>query len=444
MLMPETTAAVPTQPKKGQVKGVWPKLQRLQGALMRHLVAQNFLPYEQLLRYIQERGDIWITSQGEYVAWWQQREKATLTIMVTDGVCRAQTSLKNAVIEKFPGDFLETPVTPCSEAAYSGEVWLTVDSALPQKELLLELLKREGILNFRVGTEGQFMLSRQELEPLLANLETNWQQRLGWPIEATISAVRQLIIDKLAARNLPLLRVWYHPRLNGVVYRAVFSPRYDVDRAITNLARIRAFEESYNVSSTLYIRSFCSFYTDEQIKGLASQPWCSEIALHGEFITNARRYGDEFQAAVAEKSYLEKLTGCPVLGVGMHGGELSYNRSERTDEVMEKAGFVYDTTSRPGRYYFPFRKLVKGHLSASYGLSHALSDVDVQANRDYSQVFYERTVAKIDEIYQQNGVFVLMLHPEYFGFLSYLSRSVNWLPLLKFVWSYLKQSLQRG
>ncbi|HXV98700.1 MAG TPA: hypothetical protein VEC93_09765, partial [Anaerolineae bacterium] len=191
-------------------------------------------------------------------------------------------------------------------------------------------------------------------------------------------------------------------------------------------------------------RSFCPFYGDGQVEELAAKPWCSEIALHGEFVTNARRYGDEFKAAAAEVVHLERLTGRPILGVGMHGGELAYNRSEQTDEVMQQAGLLYDTTPRPGRYYFPFKKMVKGQLGQSYCLAHASSDVDVPANQEYGRVFYERTMAKMNEIKAQNGVFVLMLHPEYFGFFAYLFRPVNWPPLFKFSAGFFKQSLQRG
>lgn len=420
------------------------KLQRIQRALVRHLVAKNSQPYEQILQYVRAHGDIWITSQGAYMAWWQEREQATCRVIVSEGMCRVQTSLKNAVIEKFPGQFLEESTIPCEQTNYSGEVWLTLDRAIEKKEILIEILKREGILNFRVANEGEFMLSHQEVDPLLEEIEERWRQQHGRWLEADVAAIRQVVIDKLTSRQLPLLRVWYHPRVNGSVTKAVFSPRFDVDRAITNLAHIRALENRYDVPSTLYIRAFCPFYSAEEITRIAAAPWCSEIALHGEFVTHARYYGDEFKAAIAEKTHLEKLTGRSVVGVGMHGGELSWNRSEHTDEVIQKAGLLYDTTPRPAHYYFPFKKILQGQLSQSYALSHALSDVNVPVGKDYDKVFYEQAVAKMDEIYHQHGVFVLMMHPEYFGFFSYLAQPKNWQPLVKFSAGYFRQAFQRG
>ena len=40
-------------------------------ALQRHLRENNLRPYEQVLRSVTSRGDIWATSQGEYIAWWR-------------------------------------------------------------------------------------------------------------------------------------------------------------------------------------------------------------------------------------------------------------------------------------------------------------------------------------------------------------------------------------
>jgi hypothetical protein len=154
MLAQEQVAA-PQQ--KNQTKKNQSKAERIRGAVVRHLVAQNFQPYEQILQSLQAQGDIWITSQGAYVDWWQRREKATLSIIVSDGVCRVDTSLEDAVIEQVPGNFLDTPAVGCPETSFSGELWLTVDSALPYKELLIEILKREGILNFRVAAEGELL-----------------------------------------------------------------------------------------------------------------------------------------------------------------------------------------------------------------------------------------------------------------------------------------------
>ena len=421
---------------------LWQKLSQVKPALGRHLVAKNSRPYERILEHVTAQSDIWIASQGEYIAWWQQRENATLKISVSDARCHVHTPLENGIIEKFPGKFLDSPTVPCPETTFSGEVWITIDSTLEEKWALIEILKREGILNYRIANEGEFMLSRQKVGGLLQEIQDRMRQRGGRLLEADISAVRQMVIDKLAAHHLPLLRVWYHPRRNGLVTRAVFSARYDVDRAITNLARIRALEQRYNVPSTFYLRAFCPFYTAQEIKKLAAEPWCPEIALHGEFAANARKYGNELKAAQTEKKHLEKLTGYPILGMGMHGGELTCNLSEHTELAIQQAGLRYDTTPRPKRYFFPFRKVIDGHLSTAYGLAHALSDVEIIPDKNYERVFYDRAIAKLNEIYKQNGIFVLMLHPVYFSFLAYLSNPKAWIPLIKFFLRYFRHPYQ--
>lgn len=414
------------------------KFDRIVGSLIRHVVMRNSRPYEQVLREIKARGDIWMVSQGEYIAWWLKRENATLEVTVSDGMCRAYTSLENGVIEKWPGEFISSSAVPCPETKLSGEVWITIDSTLEKKDLLIEILRREGILNFRVAAEGEFMLSRQEMAPVLEQIHPAFHEWQGQFLADHVRAVRQIVAKKLAAKHLPLLRIWYHPRVNGTIPRAVFSPRHDVDRAITNLAYVRGLEVRYGASSTLYVRAFGLFYGDKEIKEVAASPWCSEIALHGEFATNARQYGDEFKAACAEKAHLEKLVGHPVIGVSIHGGELTNNRSENTADVIQKAQFLYDTTPA-SQDCFPYRPVVREQLSNSYCLVHNLGDISITANREYRREFYEQVIAKMDEIYEQNGVFVMMLHPVYFGFLAYLSHPRNWIPFVRSLPGFLRR-----
>lgn len=414
------------------------KLSQIARIVRRHLTMQTLEPYEQVLKYVSARGGIWTASQGEYMSWWRKRENATLKIVVSDGVCQAHTSLENGVIEKWPGEFLSSSAVPCPETKLSGEVWITIDSTLEKKDLLIEILRREGILNFRVAAEGEFMLSRQEMAPVLEQIHPAFHEWQGQFLADHVRAVRQIVARKLAAKRLPLLRIWYHPRVNGIIPRAVFSPRHDVDRAITNLAYVRGLEVRYGASSTLYVRAFGLFYGDKEIKEVTASPWCPEIALHGEFATNARQYGDEFKAACAEKAHLEELVGHPVIGVSMHGGELTNNRSENTADVIQKAQFLYDTTPA-SQDCFPYRPLVREQLSNSYCLVHNLGDISITANREYRREFYEQVIAKMDEIYAQNGVFVLMLHPIYFGFWAYLSQPRNWIPFVRLFLRYFRQ-----
>lgn len=403
---------------------------RMRRAIARHLMMSNYAPYERVLEAIKARGDIWTTSQGEYMHWWQMRTRAGMKVMVANSKCVVESSLENAVFEKYLAEFLETPVVPCQDARFSGEIWLTIDDALEKKDLLVEILRREGILNFCVAKAGEFLLTQNDLGALLETIDVKLRQR-GRLFEEDIAAVRQVVVDKLAKRGLPLLRIWYHPRIDGVIMKAVFSPRYDVDRAITNVAHIRRLEQRYGVTSTLYLRAFCPFYSEHDIKTLASSEIHAELGLHGEFVRNARQYGDEFSAAKAEKERLEKIIGQPVLGLCLHGGERTSNYSENTQAAIESAGFLYDTTSRM-EYYFPYRPALNGRLMHVYRLNHAFGDIKVVPDRNYEREFYSKVLGKMDEIYTQNGVFVLALHPVYFGFLSYLSHPRNLTKLVRF------------
>jgi len=409
------------------------RLGRMKRTVFRHLMMRNYVVYEQVLKAIRARGDIWMTSQGEYMLWWQKRENTTLRVVAADGMCTVTSPLEGAVFEKFPGEFLRAPGVPCEKAGFSGEVWLTIDDTLEKKALLIELLKREGILNFRVAKEGEFLLSHEDLGALLKGIDIKLHER-DRLFEADIAAVRQVIIDKLAERGLPLLRIWYHPKINGTIVKAVFSPRYDVDRAITNVARIRKLEQKYGVTSTLYLRAFCPFYSDRDVRALASSAWCTDIGLHGEFARSARRYGDEFSAARAEKEHLEGLIERPVIGLCMHGGELTCNVSKDTLDAAERAGFLYDTTSRMG-YYLPYRPSVSGQMGRAYRLNHAFGDIKVPPGRNYRQEFHDKVLEKMDKVYNQNGVFVLTLHPVYFGFFSYFLHPRNFARLVGFFWN---------
>lgn len=441
MSLNSTVRSIERKNRLNKIKSLG-KLWQIRGALMRHLLMRNNKPYEQALSRFQRQGDIWLVSQGEYLHWWQAREQAPFTVRVADGHCYPELSLQNGVIEHYPGHFLPAEAVACEATVVTGEIFIGIDPELAHRDILVELLKREGILNYKLSGNEAVVLNSTNVGPLLTLIESKLRER-GRYFEEDVAQLREIIVQALAARGLPLLRVWYHPQLNGTVMRAVFSPRYDVDRAITNLKLIRELELRYGVSSTLYLRAFCPFYGEPAIKHLASQPWCSEIGLHGEFVTTAQRTGDQFSAAVAEKTRLEQWVGRPVLGVCMHGGELTSNTTPETSAVVEAAGLLYDTTQNM-HYFFPFRKLVDGRLSRSYTLVHPTGDIKMPITRHYNQRFYQTIVTTMDEIYQQNGVFVLMLHPVYFGFGRYLMNPANWKYLLRFARSYFARSLGRS
>jgi hypothetical protein len=419
------------------------KLQRVQPAARRHLLGRNSIPYERILQDVRAMEDLWVTTQGEYMQWWSEREALSFSVQSSQGECHVRASLPRAVIEHFPGRFLDSETVATPQATFMGECVITVDSGMKYKESLIEILRREGILNYQISDKGDFFLSREELDPLLEQATAKMESRLGQFEKDDVNAVREIVIQKLAAHNLPLLRVWYHPRVKGFIPKAVFSPRYDVDRAITNMEKIRKIEMKYGVESTFYIRAFCPFYSDQDVADLSAMPWCPELALHGEFVTNAQSHGNELKAARAEKIHLETLANLSIRGAGMHGGELTSNRTPLTNEALSAASILYDTTPRPRPgNYLPFRLLVDGKFSNVYGLPHALSDVNIDADRHYGKVFHETTMETMREIYKANGVFVLMLHPEYFGFFNYLSKPANLRALIKFMRGYLTGSAQ--
>ena len=412
----------------------------LKNSIRRHLTMRSYEPYERLLSHLRERGDIWMVSQGEFLDWWLQRERATLRVVRAEGKVRAETDLEGAVIEKFPGEFLDSEQVAYETDRPDGELVVTIDETLPRKELLVEVLKQEGILNFRYGTQGEVFLGT-ELSPLLEEIEQKLEGVDGHLLLGDTARVRQRVVEQLA--GAPLLRVWYHPRVDGRVMRAVFSPRFDVDRAITNLQRIRELEQRYGTTSTLYVRAFCPFYSRRRVKSLARKDWCSEIGLHGEFVRNAAVYGDEVRAAQAERAEVEALTGRPIRGVCMHGGEgMGRGKcTEHTTTASDRAGFLYDTTTaRPA--FFPSRRLVGGVLGSTFALGHTFCDIYAAPDERYAKEFYEGSLEAMDRIYAQNGVFILQLHPVYFGFLRYLLHPINWWPLgtflVSFSWSKLR------
>ena len=158
------------------------------------------------------------------------------------------------------------------------------------------------------GTSGELLLSH-ELDPLLANMETHL--RKGVPAyDQDILRVRDIVTAMLAERGLPLIRVWYHPQVNGRVTQAVFSPRYDVDRAITDMPRSSAQSAKYGASSTMYIRTDQPFYRDADIVALDTSRRTHNRPARRACLARGtlwRGHG----GAQAEKAHLERVIGRP-------------------------------------------------------------------------------------------------------------------------------------
>ena len=413
----------------------------LDRAWNRALGISNHGPYERVLDAAASRGDIWVVSQGEYLSWWDRRAKGMLRLWISDGECRVETDLREAVLERFPGEFFPPASVPCPGSDFDGEIRLIIDESLDRKPLLIEALRREGILNFDVGKGGEFFLSHG-MDGILADMEASLRARDMSRLHQCICLIRQAVIDCLDQRNLPLIRVWNHPIVDGKVIKAVISVRYDVDRAITNMPRIWALEQKYGATSTAHLRAFGPFYGRREIQALANQPQCTELALHGEFISNAARHGGQLAAALAEKEYLERVTGTAIRGVSIHGGEIACNRTKVTWDVIESAGFLYDVSLGAVPYYFPFRRLAQdGHLEKTYRLYVNFADIDIP-QESYAEGFCREAMRQIELVYQQNGILVMMMHPQYFGFLAYLLKPKNLIKFLIFLPQYLARVLE--
>jgi hypothetical protein len=273
-------------------------------------------------------------------------------------------------------------------------------------------------------------------------MENSLKQHSMTRFHQCVYCVRRAVVDRLGQRNLPLIRVWYHPIVNGKVIKAVLSVRYDVDRAITNMPMIWALERKYGATSTAHLRAFGPFYGRREIRALASlsQSKRIELALHGEFVANAARYGGQLQAALAEKKHLEHITGMSVQGVSIHGGELVSNWTKDTRDIIESAGFLYDTTFWAG--HFPFRRLTQnGRLEKTYRLYVGIRDIEVPYSDHYAENLYNEAMHKIELVAQQNGVLVMMMHPEYFGYFTYLFKPTNLIKIFRFLPVYLARVL---
>jgi hypothetical protein len=413
----------------------------LKRALDRHLKIRNYRPYERVLRRVASRRDIWMASQGTYVAWWHRRSKASLGITVCNGELAISSDLKDAVFEKFPKEFLTSHTTNCEESSFSGELQLVIDETLERKHLLIDALQREGIMNFTVGKEGEFFLSH-ELEDALESMEDHLRQRKLIPYDQDILHIRDAVGTLLARRGLPLVRIWYHPRIDGTVIRAVFSTRHDVDRAIGNMPKTLRLEQEYHASSTAHVRVFHPFYTDREIIKLDSLPHLAEIALHAEFARHSRLSTGESAAGKASKAHLEKVIGRPVEGVSIHGGELMRNR-QNAWRAIEDCGFLYAVTAGP--YWFPYRRLTEeSQLGCTYCLCSQSSDIRVgrYPHDHFADAFYEHVTRTLKEALEHNGVFVLLLHPEYSGLVPYLSDPRSLFRVLRFMPTYLGRVLK--
>lgn len=413
----------------------------LKRAINRVLYIQTRVPYERFLRAVCEQGDAWIVSQGEFILWWQQRNSSDLKINVRNGVCHVTTDLSNAVIENYPADFYASPeiTIPCPDNSLDGSVLITIDKKLRQRALFKEALRREGILNFREGSDGEFFFST-EVSPILEEMSFALSQSDLEHFHQCIVKVRELITERLARRGLPLLRIWYHPCINNRIIKVAVSPRHDVERAITNMPKFWDLERKYQASSTVHLRAFCPFYSQRRIHEITRHPTCPEIALHGEFVGHASRFGGLLDAAMTEKKKLEEITGRELLGVSLHGGELIENNTVEAQNTVPKVGFLYNASMAPTPYYFPYRLYNEdGSFEVTYRMHANFGDIRIPYSERYAQDFYDEAMRQVRIASKCGGILVMMLHPAYFDLLSYLLNLSNLTKLLLFLPIYLRR-----
>jgi hypothetical protein len=411
------------------------KLSLAKRAIERYTKIRSYQPYERVLRSVRARGDVWMASQGEYASWWDRRHKASLHITVSDGVCTVASDLEGVVFQKLTGEFLTGDSVRCADTSFVGELLLVIDSSLVHKHLLVEALRREGIMNLSVGGEGEFLLSH-EFDDVLAKMEGHLRRQELEEYDETVISVRDAVASMLAARSLPLIRIWYNPRIDGRVMRGVFSPRHDVERALTNVPKIIGLENEHGAGSTVYIRVFQPFYNDKEIAEIAALPYPVEIALHAEFFAHAEKHGSEEAAAKADKQHLAEVIGRPVAGVSNHGGELIENYTPNYWGAVEGAGFLWTISQRAFAYYLPYRWLTDdGQLSDAYCICYQFRDIGVPYE-NFAEAFYEEANRDLEKALDHGGALVLMFHPGFFGFFSYLLTPKNAFRLARFMPTY--------
>lgn len=404
-------------------------------AIERYTKIRSYHPYQRVLQSVRARGDIWMASQGEYANWWARRHNASLDISVSESKCIISSDLENTVFVRHPDEFLTSPAVDCPNSSFSGDLYFVVDASLPRKHLLIEALQREGIMNLTLGQQGEFFLSH-ELDGILEKMEKHLRRQELAEYDETIIAIRDMVCARLADRGLPLIRIWYNPCIDGKVMKGVFSPRHDVERALTNVPRIVKLEQEYGAGSTLYIRVFQPFYSDKEISELTSLPDPVEIALHAEFYAHAGDHGSEEAAAKGDREHLASVVGRPVAGVSNHGGELVENYTPSYWGAVEDAGFLWTISQRAFPYYLPYRWLTNdGRLSDTYCICYQFRDIGIPYE-NFEEAFYQQALKDLDQAVAHGGALVLMFHPGFFGFFSYLLTPKNFARLARFMPTY--------
>ncbi|MFA4948256.1 MAG: hypothetical protein WC674_07095 [Candidatus Krumholzibacteriia bacterium] len=398
----------------------------LQRSFLRHHHVKNRFPYESLLRRVDAHGDAWKAPQREVAAWWEARGAAELDLRVTEqGTLRVSCALKDAVVEIDGKELRVPPFThPVSSSIPPGAIEISYHCASVDQDFAREIFGHLGYGHVASAyLDDVADIKMAAIEPLLARLRdmANIHQRYG---EGEIAGVRAAVRTAHESRGIPELRLWTLPQRDGRPYRVCVSPRFDVDKAIVNMPLIHELEGRYGMRSTAYLRPCGPFYGAREIRRSVQEIGGNEIALHGEFVTTAKRFGDEFKAAAGEKRLIEYITGMEASGVCMHGGELSSNLSQNTRAAIEAAGFKYETMYR-NSYFHPLHLPSGMKPMRTLSIGQHFADLNVKPGPDFRRELEKSLVDRFEQAAAVGGVFVPVLHPLYFDLVHYLSRAEN-------------------
>ncbi len=396
----------------------------LQRAILLHRHAKNRFPYEGLLRHVDAHGDAWKAPQREIAAWWQARGAAALDLRVArPGTLDVSCALKDSVVEIDGKELRVPPFTcPVSSNVPPGAVEISYHCASMNQDFAREIFGHLGYGHVASAyLDDVADIRMATLEPLLARLRdmANLRRRYG---EDDIASLRAAVRAAHASRGIPELRLWTLPHRDSRPYRVCVSPRFDVDRAIVNMPLIHELEGKYGMRSTAYVRPCGPFYGAREIGRYLERIGDTEIALNGEFVTTAKRFGDEFKSAAGEKQLLEYIVGREVSGVCMHGGELNSNRSPNARAAIEAAGFAYETMYR-NSFFHPLHLPAGMKPMRTLSIGQHFADLDVEPGPDFQRELEKSLVDRFERAAASGGVFVPVLHPLHFDLVHYLSRA---------------------
>ncbi len=399
-------------------------------AIDRHRHMQLFSPYREFLQHVVSQSDLWSVSQAEFAQWWASRDRASLDF-VFDAQPRVtvRADLEGAVLEIGDGELRALPQSlECGPSAFRPS--LSVPAS--QVELTRTILKHLGQAHVEVRTgpdEGTTVFSRL----LHDYLEAGVVEARAYPV-SVIDALRDATRDAHRQAGLPPLRLWTLPRdAAGRPYRVAYSPRFDVDKAMVNVAMISELHAKFGIRGTFYVRPMGVFYGQPEIQRWAPRILEDEIALHGEFVTTAeQRFGDEVEAAKGEKRILEEWIGAEAVGVCTHGGELRTNQTANTPRATDEAGFLYETTFYPRSYFLPMFLPCPTGIRTTLTMLRHQDDVSLPLDSSFGLALQDTFSRQLGEARAMGGVFVPTMHPLYFDLKNYLSYASSWARLATF------------